>query len=356
MLKAWQFSEFGGIENLSLKDVNLRQLAEGEVAIRVSHAGVNHVDRLVVNGRLKWVTLPKIPGAEYVGVVSRSGPGASEFREGDRVAIFPKMFCGKCRYCKSDQEGVCLEAWNPERAPVDLSTNMLPSSMDGGWAEEAIIPARNLVRLPDNLDFTLAACLPLSAMAAHHMVSQVAPTEGENALVMGATGGVGHFTAQLLKLAGCTVIGVINNSSQEAKMSELGVDHTIARTESGIREKTLEFTDGLGADIVVDSLGQLTFHDSINSLAPCGRYVSSGTLTGPSTDLSLMQVYSRQLRIIGSTTGSIKDLKAVVNLASKGKLKSVVSGVFDFDRLPDAIERLMTPGRLGKVLLRVGEG
>lgn len=353
-MKAWQFSEFGGIEKLSLREVELPTLREGEAAIRVSHTGVNHVDRLVVNGRLKWVTLPKIPGSEYVGVVSRVGPGVNDFREGDRVAIFPKMYCGKCRYCRSHQEGVCLEAWNPERAPVDLSTNMLPSAMDGGWAEETVIPERNLVLLPEKLDFKASACLPLSAMAAHHMVSQASPVKGETALVMGATGGVGHFATQLLKIAGCTVLGVINNDSQQGKMSELGVDHTITRTGTNIRERTLELTDGLGVDIVFDSLGQATFQNSINSLAPCGRYVSAGTLTGPSSELNLMQVYSRQLRIIGSTTGSMKDLQSVVKLTSERKLKPVVSDLFSFEQLPEAIERLMTPGRLGKVIVKVG--
>lgn len=352
MMKAWQFSEFGGIDKLALKEVTLRRPANGEALIRVSHAGVNHVDRLVINGRLKWISLPKIPGAEYVGTVAATGP-ASSFSPGDRVAIFPKMFCGKCRYCLAGQEGVCLEAWNPERAPVDLSTNMLPSSMDGGWAEEALIPERNLVRLPAALPFRDAACLPLSAMTACHMVSRVSPAAGEKAVVVGAAGGVGLFAAQLLKLAGCEVIGVVYGPAQEEGVRKMGVDMTVDRSDPHIAETVLGLTGGYGADIVVDSLGQSTFAQSVNSLAPCGRYVTAGTLTGPTSEFNLMRLYSRQLQLIGSTTGSKKDLEEVVSLLSQGKIRSAVSEVFDFADLPRGIEKLSEHGRVGKILIKV---
>ena len=338
-----------------MRDLKKREPGSGEAVVSVSHAGVNHVDRLVINGRLKWISLPRIPGAEYVGTVARKGEGVDSFETGDRVAVFPKMFCGKCRYCRSGQESVCLGAWNPSRAPVDLSTNMLPSSMDGGWAEEAVIPARNLVRLPDGLRFAEAACLPLSAMTAHHIVTRLAPARGETALVMGATGGVGVFVVQLLKLAGCTVIAAANNPSQEQVMRSIGADHVIPRTSVNVKEKALELTGGYGVDIVADSLGQSTFRDSFDSLAPCGRYVTAGTLTGPASELNLMKVYSRQLSVIGSTTGSMRDMEAVVKLASDGKIRPVINEIADFEKLPEAIERLSTPGRVGKMIVKIAD-
>ncbi len=354
-MKAWRFSEFGGIDRLHLETVSIRDPGPGEVKIAVAYAAINHVDRLVVGGRLKWVPLPRIPGAEYVGTVLQKGEGVEGFSVGERVAVFPKMFCGRCRFCTSGQESVCLEAWNPERAPVDLSTNMLPSSMDGGWAEEAIIPARNLVPLPDGIGFREAACLPLSAMTAHHIVARVSPAAGSTALVMGATGGVGAFAVQLLKLAGCSVIAVVNNKSQEGAIRDIGADHVIPRTTSTVKEEAIRLSGGYGVDIVVDSLGQSTFASSIGSLAPCGKYVTAGTLTGPVSEVSLMLVYSRQLQIIGSTTGSKKDLQSVIELAVSGKLRPIISSTFDFERLPDAVENYMMQGRLGKVLVRIGE-
>ncbi len=354
-MKAWRFSEFGGIDRLHLETANIRDPGPGEVKISVAYAAINHVDRLVIGGRLKWVPLPRIPGAEYVGTVVQRGEGVEDCSVGDRVAVFPKMFCGRCRFCTTGQESVCLEAWNPERAPVDLSTNMLPSSMDGGWAEEAIAPARNLVPLPDSIGFREAACLPLSAMTAHHIVKRVSPVAGSTALVMGATGGVGAFAVQLLKLAGCTVIAVVNNKSQEQAIRDMGADHVIPRTTSPVKEEAIRMSGGYGVDIVVDSLGQTTFASSVGSLAPCGKYVTAGTLTGPVSELSLMLVYSRQLQIIGSTTGSKKDLRAVIELAASGKIRAVISSTFDFDRLPDAVENYMLQGRMGKVLVRIGE-
>ncbi len=353
-LKAWRFSEFGGLDKLSLEDTTLREPGTGEVKISVAFSAINHVDKLVIGGRLKWVPLPRIPGAEYVGTVTQAGDGVDNRTVGERVAVFPKMFCGRCRYCTSGQESVCLESWNPERAPVDLSTNMLPSSMDGGWAQEALIPARNLVPLPDNIRFSDAACLPLSAMTANHMVSRVAPRSGDTALVMGSTGGVGIFVVQLLKLAGCRVIAVVNNSSQEDGMVRLGADHVIPRMEADVRKEALRLTGGYGADIVVDSLGQSTFPSSLGSLAPCGKYVTAGTMTGPTAELNLMQVYSRQLQIVGSTTGSKGDLQSVVDLASSGKIRPVVDRIYEFDKLKEAAEGHSRQGRTGKVLVRIG--
>ena len=352
-MKAWQFSEFGGVDRLSVKEVSLGRPDADEVRIGVAYAAVNHVDRLVVGGRLKWVTLPHIPGAEYVGTVLESGSGADGIFPGDRVAVFPKMFCGRCRYCISGQEGVCLEAWNPERAPVDLSTNMLPSARDGGWAEETLIPARNLVKLPDRLDFRSAACLPLSAMTAHHMIARASLAEGNTALVVGSTGGVGTFLIQLLKLAGCTVVAVVNNPGQIDAVKALGADNVVPRIAKDVKAEVLELTGGYGADAVFDSLGASTFGASIGSLAPCGKYITAGTLTGPASELNLMLIYSRQLEIIGSTTGSIEDLKSVVALATDGKLKPVISATFTFDELKEAMDAHSKQGRLGKILLEI---
>lgn len=353
-MRAWQFSGFGDIDKLGIREIGQSCPGPGEVRVTVSFAGINHVDRLVVNGRLKWVSLPKTPGAEYVGTVSEAGEGVHDFHRGDRVAVFPKMFCGRCRYCLAGQEGVCLSGWNPERAPVDLSTNMLPSSMDGGWAEEALIPSRNLVKLPESLGFREAACLPLSAMTASHIVSRVRPSPGESAVVVGANGGVGHFAVQLLNLSGLAVIAIASSASQEEAMKSLGADFVIARDAGNVRESILSQTGGYGADIIVDSIGQATFRESLNSLAPCGRYVTAGTLSGPFSELSLMQLYSRQLELIGSTTGSRRDLEAVVDLASRGKMKGVVAGEYAFEELPAALEEHAKGGRLGKILLRVG--
>jgi NADPH:quinone reductase-like Zn-dependent oxidoreductase len=350
-MKAWRFAEFGGAEKLELQEIDSMEPGSGEVSVKVAYAGVNHVDRLVIGGRLRWIDMPHIPGAEYVGTVLDVGKDVKGIDSGDRVAIHPKIFCGECRYCRSGEEGVCLMSWNPSQAPVDLSTYMLPAARNGGWAEEALIYARNIVKLPDSIHFKDAASLPLSAMTANHMIRRVSPKSGEEALVMGAAGSVGMYAMQLLRERGCAVTAVVRHEPQ-ARVIEKYCDSVILFQEAfkSIAEKS---RSGKGFDIVIDPLGQATFDFSSSALSPCGRYVTCGTLTGASATLDLMALYSRERSFIGSTTGSPQDLKEVIQLMDEGRIEAIPSTVFEFKQAREAIAELQRAGRIGKVLLRV---
>jgi NADPH:quinone reductase-like Zn-dependent oxidoreductase len=348
-LKNWRIVEFGSPDGLKLADSVPLHPDKETVKIRVAVTAVNHIDRLVISGRFKWVPLPRIPGSEYVGTIQEIGSGVSGFAPGDRVAVFPKMFCRKCRYCLANQEGVCLSGWNPDRAPVDLSTNMLPLSMDGGWAEEALIPARNVVRIPDGLSFDSAFAIPLSGMTAWHLVERARPNSGDNAVVMGSAGGIGLFAIQILKLRGCNVMAAVNDSAKAGELKKLGADAVCSTSKENFADCIRDFAGHIGADIVIDFLGQSTFTQSFSSLAPGGRYATCGTMTGPNSEISLLRLYSRQIELVGSTTGSIRDLRAALKASSEGKIRTVVDSEFMLDSLPRALERHSQRGKFGKV-------
>ncbi|MBX8632924.1 MAG: zinc-binding dehydrogenase [Thermoplasmata archaeon] len=341
--------EFGSPVGLKLADSAAEHPGEGTVKVRVAITAVNHIDRLVIGGRFKWVPLPRIPGSEYVGTVEEIGSGVKGIFPGDRVAVFPKMFCGNCRYCLADQESVCLSGWNPDHAPVDLSTNMLPLSMNGGWAEETLIPARNVVTLPDDLSFDSAFAVPLSGMTAWHMVERARPNSGENAVVMGSTGGIGLFAIQILKLRGCNVMAVVNDSARVYELQKLGADAVCITSDENFADCVRDFAGKIGPDIVIDFLGQSTFQQSFSILAPGGRYATCGTMTGPGSEISLLRLYSRQIELVGSTTGSIRDLRAALQASSEGKIKTVVDSEFAFDCMPQALDRHSKRGKFGKV-------
>ena len=351
-LRAWRIEEFNRPDGLRYAEVDDLHPGEGMVRVRVGVSSVNHIDRLVIGGRFSWVPLPRTPGSEFVGTVEEIGEGTPAVSVGDRVAVFPKMFCGKCRYCLMHQEGICLSGWNPSRAPVDLSTNMLPLSMDGGWADQAVVPARNAVVLPDGLSFDRAFGIPLSATTAWHAIERSRAAEGEIAVVMGATGGVGLFALQILKLKGCRVIAVSGNESLSAKLREAGAD-AVCAGGAELNECVTGIGGERGADVIVDFLGQSTFRQSVSLLAPGGRYVTGGTLTGNSGEIDLLRLYSRQIEIIGSTTGSIRDLAAAAAACAAGKIRTFVDSEFGLEEIPDAIRRHSEHGRFGKVKIRV---
>ncbi len=354
-MKSWQITDFGAGEGISLNEIPEPPLGSGFVRIRVARTSVNHIDRLTIGGRFGWVTLPRTPGSEYVGTVEEVSPDAVDVFPGDRVAVFPKMFCGLCRYCASGQESTCLGGWEPSRAPMDLSTNMLPVSMNGGWSETAVVPARNAVRLPANLSFDDAFGIPLSGMTAWHMIRRARTVPGEKAIVMGSGGAIGLSALQILKIHGVSVLAVSSTLAHMAELKRLGADAVSLPAQEELDRELLEFAGKTGVDIVIDPLGQSTFQRSFMSLSPGGRYVTCGSLTGASAELSILRLYSRQIELIGSTTGSKRDLADALEAASSGRLTMPVDSSYGFENIPAAVQRHSERGRFGKIRISVSE-
>lgn len=346
-MRAWRFDSFGGTEKLYLAEVEEPVAARGQAVLRVEYAGVNPVDRSMISGRFSWIALPHTPGAEFVGVVEELGEGDVEVKVGDRVAVMPNLFCGRCHYCLRGEESSCLENPNIEREPYLLAIHR-----GGGWAERVSVPAQNLVRLPENLGFREASTLPVDGLTAWHLVRRARPQPGELALVVGAAGGVGSFATQFLKQYGCTVVAVVRTERQAQAALQLGADHVVGGEEN-LPALVRAINGGRGADIVVDPLGSATWKASVGSLAPMGRYVTCGILTGAQAELDLLRLYSMQLELVGSTVGSRWELRRVLELASKGRVKPLIDSEFGFEQAKEALARLGEHGRVGKVLLKV---
>lgn len=344
------FSSFGGPENLVLKEVGDPSAAIGDAVVEVTHTGVNPVDRSILSGRFDWITLPHIPGAEFVGRVSEVVDAPDWLRRGQRIAVMPNLFCGKCYYCVNGNESSCVQNSRIEKEPYLLAIHR-----QGGWAEKVSVPIQNIVCLPDSITLEKACTLPVDGLTAWHLVKRAKPKVGENVLVVGSTGGIGTFAVQMAKLHGCTVIAVVGDDEHAETISKLGADHVVNRNAVEVPKRVKELTFGRGADIVVDPVGAATWKTSIASLAPMGRYVTCGVLTGPAVELSLLNLYSMQHEIIGSTTGSKKDLYSVIQLMDQKRLEAVVDSVHPFSDLQKAFARLNQRGRLGKTLVRVSE-
>jgi len=346
-LRAWRFDSFGGADKLYLAEVERPKPASGEVLVRVAYAGVNPVDRSIISGRFQWIRLPHTPGAEFVGTVEDVGDGVGGVEAGERVLVMPNLFCGECYYCSRGEESSCLTNPNIEREPYLLAIHR-----DGGWAEWVAVPSRNLMRLPDNLDFREASTLPVDGLTAWHLLRRARPQPGELVVVMGASGGVGSFAVQFAKIYGCGVVGVVGGEAQARALLELGADYVVDRSED-IAHFVRSVNGGRGADIVVDPLGSATWKTSFLSLAPMGRYVTCGVLTGTTAELDILRLYSMQAEVIGSTVGSRWEMQRVLELASKNRVKPLIDSTYKFEELKSAFTRLNEHGRSGKVVLEV---
>src|SRR5919106_436405 len=314
-----------GIENLKVIDnVEKPKLANpDDVLIKVKVAGVNPIDSVVISGSIPTVRpMPHIPGAEVSGIVDEIGNEVNELKEGDRVLIHNKVFDGKCDMCLSGLDMICRNG-----GLIGVITN-------GGFAEYIAVPQRNTFKIPDDMNWDLAASLPVTGLTPFHALNEAHLKVNEFLLVFGAYGNTGMIAVQLGKKMGAKVIAV---SKEEEWVRDLGAYYVIADYDR-IVEQVREITSGKMADVVVKSLGAKTWDSSFESIGINGRLVSFGGLTGADVKLNVQALYSKQIKLIGSTGGTRKEMQELIDISPKLKVKAWKR--FDLDNIKEALQAL----------------
>lgn len=336
MMRAAVFDK-PGIENLKVMDnVEKPKLANPDnVLIKVKVAGLNPIDNVVVSGSIPSVRpIPHIPGAEVSGIVDEIGSEVSGLKKGDRVVIHNKVFDGICDMCLSGLDMICRNG-----GLISVITN-------GGFAEYIVVPQRNVFKIPDDMDWDLAASLPVTVLTPFHALNEARMKINEFLLVFGATGNTGMIATQLGKRMGARVIAV----SKEEWVRDFGADYII-RDYDRIVEQVREITSGKMADVVLNSLGVKTWDSSFESTGINGRLVSFGGLTGADVKLNIQSLYSRQIKLIGSTGGTRKELGDLIDNHDKLQLKKWKR--FDLDNVQEALHALFSKERSGRIFLDI---
>lgn len=349
-MRAVQITAFSGPEGLRSGDVPRPTPRADEVLVRVARCGVNPVDRSQATGRWPWLTLPHIPGSEISGVVEEVGALAGPVQPGQRVAVVLRIFCGRCHYCLHGHEEACNADPRSANAPIMVG---LPS--EGGYADYLVVPGRNVLPIPDHLDFDAACVATLDGITAWHETERAGVGPGSRVLVTGATGGLGTFFLQIAKLRGAVVYAVTGRSETAARLRELGADEVIDRTREDVAARARELTDGRGVDAVLDATGAAMFATNLKALAPLGRLVICGILGGADAQLNLAPFYAQQQQVIGSTGGSRRDLEALLDAMGLGRVKPVIWRHFPLEQAAEAMRSLDDKERFGKVVLDVGQ-
>jgi NADPH:quinone reductase-like Zn-dependent oxidoreductase len=336
MMRAAVFDK-PGIENLKVMDnVEKPKLVNPDnVLIKVKVAGLNPIDNVVVSGSIPTVRpIPHIPGAEVSGIVDEIGSEVSGLKKGDRVVIHNKVFDGKCDMCLSGLDMICRNG-----GLISVITN-------GGFAEYIVVPQRNVFKIPDDMDWDLAASLPVTVLTPFHALNEARMKINEFLLVFGATGNTGMIATQLGKRMGARVIAV----SKEEWVRDFGADYIIHEYDR-IVEQVREITSGKMADVVLNSLGVKTWDSSFESTGINGRLVSFGGLTGADVKLNIQSLYSRQIKLIGSTGGTRKELRDLIDNHDKLQLKKWKR--FDLDNVQEALHALFSKERSGRIFLDI---
>jgi NADPH:quinone reductase-like Zn-dependent oxidoreductase len=223
----------------------------------------------------------------------------------------------------------------------------------GSAAESVVVPARNVARVGDHLDWSQAAALPLATVTAWRMLvtrARVAP--GETVLIWGIGGGVSLAALQIAKHLGARVVVTSSSERKLAAARSLGADLTLDHANQDVVKEVKALTR-VGADVVVDSVGEQTWERSLRALRPGGRLVTCGATTGPHVQLDIRKLFWFQWSLLGSTMGSVPEFAAMMAVANTGKLTPIVDLVVPLDRGADAFRRLESGDQLGKVVIEV---
>lgn len=339
-MKAVQFTEHGGRDVLSYDEMDEQAVTSDTVALDVKAGALNHLD-VHVRGGLPGVDLsmPHVPGSDAAGIVTEIGADVTRFEEGDRVAVTASCYCGECEYCRHGQQSICE------------SHHLLGEHVRGVHAERAVVPAQNLVPVPDGISWTVAGSVSLVFQTAWRMLmSRADLSAGERILVLGASGGVGHAAVQIADHAGAEVIATASSEEKLDHARDCGADHLIDYTD-GFKDAVRELTDGRGVDVVVDHVGEATWEDSLKCLAKGGRLVTCGATTGPIAETNINRLFWNQLRIIGSTMGTPGELDDVLSKVWDGTFEPRIRTVLPMSEIATAHQMLEEREGFGKVVI-----
>ncbi len=254
MVHAIRVHQTGGPEVLTWESAEVGDPGPGQVRLKQHAVGVNYIDTYQRSGLYK-LPLPLVPGNEGAGEVAAVGPGVTEFRVGDRGAYAGAI---------------------------------------GGYAEERLMPAERLVKLPDAIDYTTAAAMMLQGMTVRYLLRQtykVVP--GTVMLLHAAAGGIGLIAAQWAKHLGATIIGTAGSDEKCRLAREAGCTHVINYKSEDFVKRTKELTGGQGVDVVYDGVGKDTYPASLDCLKPMGLFVSFGNASGAVQNFDLLALMNK---------------------------------------------------------------
>jgi NADPH2:quinone reductase len=245
-MKAIWVREPGGPEEMELVDIPTPEPGPRQALVRIAASGVNFIDVYFRTGLYK-ADVPISLGSEGAGTVESTGPDVTEVAPGDRVAY---------------------------------------AMARGSYAEYAVVPSAQLVRIPDAIDFPTAAAAMVQGMTAHYLThSTFLLKSGDTCLVHAAAGGAGGLIVQMAKMLGARVFGTVSTEAKAQVARDSGVDEAILYTQQDFEAEVKRLTQGTpsgpGVHVVYDSVGKTTFYKSLNCLRPRGLLVLFGQSSGP---------------------------------------------------------------------------
>jgi NADPH:quinone reductase-like Zn-dependent oxidoreductase len=343
-LKAVRIHEHGSVEKLRYEDAPVpKPTSPTDAIIKLSAASVNHIDLWNRRGLPGMkIAFPRILGGDGAGIVTEIGTAVQNLTVGDAVCLYPPSGCGRCEFCATDREYMCVYL------------RVLGERDDGTYAEYVRAPARNCFPIPSGLSFEEAAAFPLVYITVWRMLQTNAGLKpGEHILILGVGGGVGTAALQMAASIGTHIIVTSSSDEKLEKAKSLGAGHGINYTKSDFVQEVRRLTGKRGVDVVVDCVGGDSWVKSLASLAKGGRLVTCGATAGahPSTDIQ--RIFWNHLKIFGSTLGDRAEFREVLSFMAATRTRPVIDQVFPLRDAALAHKRMEEGKQFGKIVLRI---
>jgi len=341
-MQATVFDGHGDTDVIDYREVADPDVGREEVLVDVKAGALNHLDVWTRRGMPQLdLEMPHVPGSDGAGVVLEAGADVTRFEAGDRVAVSAGVFCGDCEFCRNGEYPLCT------------SFHVLGEHVPGVHSELAAVPEDNLVRVPEHVDWETAAAAPLVFQTAWRMLQTRADLQaGENVLVLGASGGVGHAAVQIAAHAGAEVYATASTDEKLRYAEEIGADHVINYAATDFADEIRDYTGKRGVDVVVDHVGEATWDSSLRSLAKGGRLVTCGATTGGRPQTHIQRLFWNQLSVLGSTMATPGEVDDVLPLVWDGTFDVRVRDVVPMSETARAHELLENREGFGKVVVK----
>jgi len=317
----------------------------GTVRVRVHAASLNHLDVFTLGGLPGVsITAPWIMGADGAGVIDEVGDGVEVVKAGDRVVINPGISDGTCDFCKAGEQSLCVRF------------RLLGEHMPGTFADYIVVPAGNVRKLSENIRMETAAAFMLSTLTAWRMMitrANVGPND--EVLIWGIGGGVAQAALQIAKARGARVWVTSGSDDKLARARQLGADETLNHRTESVGKEIRARTGKRGVSLVVDSVGESTWNESLIALGRAGRLVTCGGTSGALVQTDVRRLFWNQWSILGSTMGNDAEFTTVTEELNSGRLVPVIDSVFDLEDGRGAFERMSKGEQFGKVVLRIAQ-
>lgn len=332
-MQAIVLRESGGPEVLRLDEMPMPFPDVGEVVVALHAAALNRRDILVRTRPEFASAMPLVPGSDGAGTVAAVGAAVSGIREGDAVVICPSLW------------------WGAHDAYPSSRFEILGGPSHGTYAQFVRVPAENVFPKPDRLSYEEAAAFPLAGLTAWRaLISKARCKPGERVFIPGVGSGVATFLVQIARLAGARVYVTSGSARKLEQARALGAEGGALYTDPDWPDQIRQQCGG-AVEVVVDSVGSASFEQCLHLLKPGGRMITFGATTGVDTHLEIRQFYRRQLSLLGTTMGSLKEFAELLAVVHDGAIRPVIDRTFPLADAAAAHRRMEHYEHFGKIVL-----